>query len=131
MLEMHLQQESVMVCDLAIHCLDEKPDLIPEFSFRHGFNLIRRRFTLLQQSHDHRFPRYTKDIGRNRRELDVRILQDLMDPVFVAGPLSCKLLPCSGKISQLSDVPGRDEARGHESIAKQSCNPPSILPVGF
>ena len=30
---------------------------------------------------------YTKNIGRNRREFDVRILQDLMDPVFMPGPL--------------------------------------------
>ena len=115
--EVHAQQEPMMLREPALESVD---DLLPV-----GVHAVvdqtdqHSRVTLAR---DHGFndgaTALTHDVGKNGRELDIRALQGLMDPLNVPALLAHELRGSAGQIAELLDGWGRHEARPDQAMGK-------------
>jgi hypothetical protein len=70
-------------------------------------------------------------VGGDQGELDAGVLQGLVDPIHLRGPLLGEGFAVAGEVAQLADGLGRDEARLQEPSRQEERKPGRVDRVGF
>jgi hypothetical protein len=83
------------------------------------------------QRGEHLPPADPEHVGGDRRQLDIRRLQHLVQPVDLLRPLLHQRLAVAGQLAQLADRRRRDEAGPEQAVAQQVGQPLAVLDVGL
>src|SRR5262249_29219336 len=76
-------------------------------------------------------PREAEDVGDDRRELDVGVLEHLLDAVGVAGALLNEPAAIARQIAELTLLETRDEGTAQQPVAQEVCDPLGVFDVGL
>lgn len=83
------------------------------------------------QGLDHVTRAIAEHIGDDRVELDAGVLQDLLDPLGLPGPLLGELFAISGQVTQAAHHRVGDEAAPQQTALEQRSKPLGIGDVGL
>ena len=97
----------------------------PQFRHRFGARLP------LHQGGEHRLRRDSLQVGRHCRQLDVRALQHLLDPVHHPGALRHQVRPLPRQVAQVPLFPAGHEAGFQQPVPQQIGQPLGVLDVGL
>ena len=98
-------------------------------SARHAEQLL--DVLLFDQALDHRAGAHAVDVADHRAKLDAAVVQDLVQPIDLAGAHRTELAPIARDQAQLAQVLRRDEAAAHEAEARQHGQPLGVGHVGL
>ena len=80
---------------------------------------------------EHGLARLAQDLGHHRRQLDVRPLQHLLQPIDLPRSLPHQRRPLPRQLAQLPLLPVRDEAPAEQAVPQQVGDPLAVLDVGL
>ena len=96
-----------------------------------GTDLIRADVENLREPGCERRAGHAQDVARHGRELDPRILEDLVEPVGLTGAVLEEGLPVPGEVPELPDRRRRDEAPPQEPALQQLGDQSAVGHVGL
>lgn len=129
--EVELEQEAVVVTDLAGQGLDElllgRLEAARATQGGQGWRIRRPGHDAAQDGP----AAHAQDVREDARELDVRVFQGLLDPLRVTRRFTDELSAGPGQIPHLLYRDGRDEAPADQAVGQKVCEPDGVGNVGL